>query len=176
MTGRREAFAVAVAQGMTQADALRAAYPKAARWTSKAVYSRATRLAHLPEVAARIEELRSGEGEAAAVCLVDDGREPVPAPVADEDADAAGRDRLARILAWVEAQGVSSYREARVVALQADGGTVTGWEAAAVADAWMGGKEPRTRLECARMPLERAGRAVAGCRRGIAARKRPARF
>lgn len=144
MTGRREAFAVAVAQGMTQADALRAAYPKAARWTSKAVYSRATRLAHLPEVAARIEELRRGaeavgnpgEVAAAAVSLVDDGREPVPAPVAVEDADAAGRDRLARILAWVEAQGVSSYREARVVALQADGGTVTGWEAAAVADAW----------------------------------------
>ena len=136
MTGRREAFAVAVAQGMTQADALRAAYPKAAGWTSKAVYSRATRLAHLPEVAARIEELRRGEGEAAAVCLVDDGREPVPVPVAVEDADAAGRDRLARILAWVEAQGVSSWHEARGVASQADGGTVTPWEALAVADAW----------------------------------------
>lgn len=146
MTGRREAFAVAVAQGMTQADALRAAYPKAARWTSKAVYSRATRLAHLPEVAARIEELRRGaetvgnpgEVAAAGVSLVDDGREPVPvpAPVAVEEADGAGRDRLARILAWVEAQGVSSYREARMVAWQADGGTVTPWEALAVADAW----------------------------------------
>lgn len=138
MTGRREAFAVAVAQGMTQADALRAAYPKAARWTSKAVYSRATRLAHLPEVAARIEELRRGEVAAAGVSLVDDGREPVPvpAPVAVEEADGAGRDRLARILAWVEAQGVSSWREARGVAWQADGGTVTPWEALAVADAW----------------------------------------
>ena len=145
MTGRREAFAVAVAQGMTQADALRAAYPKAARWTSKAVYSRATRLAHLPEVAARIEELRRGaeavgnlgEGEAAGVCLVDDGREPVPAPVpAVEDADAAHRDRLARILAWVEAQGVSSWREARGVALQFDGGQVSPWDADAVANAW----------------------------------------
>lgn len=144
MTGRREAFAVAVAQGMTQADALRAAYPKAAGWTSKAVYSRATRLAHLPEVAARIEELRRGaetvgnpgEGEAAGGGAVDDGREPVPAPVAVEDADAVRRDRLARILEWVEAQGVTSSREARVVALQADGGTVTGWDALAVADAW----------------------------------------
>ena len=148
MTGRREAFAVAVAQGMTQADALRAAYPKAAGWTSKAVYSRATRLAHLPEVAARIEELRRGaetvgnpgEGEAAGGGAVDDGREPVPAPVpapvADEDADAVRRDRLARILEWVEAQGVTSSREARVVALQADGGQVSPWDAFAVAEAW----------------------------------------
>ena len=81
-----------------------------------------------------VAETAPVEGEAAAVCLVDDGREPVP--VADEDADAAGRDRLARILAWVEAQGVSSWREARGVAWQADGGTVTPWEALAVADAW----------------------------------------
>ena len=144
MTGRREAFAVAVAQGMTQADALRAAYPKAAGWTSKAVYSRATRLAHLPEVAARIEELRRGaetvgnpgEGEAAGGGAVDDGREPVPVPVAAEDADAVRRDRLARILAWVEAQGVTSSSEARVTALQADGGQVSPWDAFAVAEAW----------------------------------------
>lgn len=144
MTGRREAFAVAVAQGMTQAAALRAAYPKAARWTSKAVYSRATRLAHLPEVAARIEELRRGaeavgnpgEVAAAAVCMVDDGREPVPASVAVEDADAVRRDRLARALAWVEAQGVTSRQEARGVALQFEGGNMTGEEAEAVADAW----------------------------------------
>ncbi len=134
MTGRREAFAVAVAQGMTQAAALRAAYPKAARWTSKAVYSRATRLAHLPEVAARIEELRRGAAHDPCQNLT--RRKPVPASVAVEDADAVRRDRLARALAWVEAQGVTSRQEARGVALQFEGGNMTGEEAEAVADAW----------------------------------------
>lgn len=57
MTPQREAFAAALAQGMTKAAAYRVAYPKSAKWADSALWSEASRVAADPKVSARVAEL-----------------------------------------------------------------------------------------------------------------------
>ena len=57
MTPQREAFAAALAQGMTQAAAYRVAYPKSLKWKDATVWDSASKLAANPEVRHRVAEL-----------------------------------------------------------------------------------------------------------------------
>ena len=63
-----ERYAQEIAKGMSQADAYRAAYPKAVRWKDKTVYNRASEMRSIPEVDERIQELQA---EAAAAAVMD---------------------------------------------------------------------------------------------------------
>lgn len=63
-----ERYAQEIARGISQADAYRAAYPKAARWKDKTVYNHASEMRRIPEVDARIKELQD---EAAAAAVMD---------------------------------------------------------------------------------------------------------
>lgn len=55
---RHEAFAQALAQGKTQAEAFRLAYPRSENWKPDSVWSKASVLAKRPEVRARVEYLK----------------------------------------------------------------------------------------------------------------------
>ena len=57
LTPQREAFAAAVAQGMTQAAAYRIAYPKSLKWKDETVWRKASLLAADGEVRARLADL-----------------------------------------------------------------------------------------------------------------------
>lgn len=57
LTPQREAFAAALAQGMTQAAAYRIAYPKSLKWKDASVYERASVLAGTAEIRSRVAEL-----------------------------------------------------------------------------------------------------------------------
>ena len=63
-----ERYAQEIARGMSQADAYRAAYPKAARWKDKTVYNHASEMRRIHEVDERIKELQD---EAAAAAVMD---------------------------------------------------------------------------------------------------------
>ena len=63
-----ERYAQEIARGMSQADAYRAAYHKAARWKDKTVYNHASEMRRIPEVDTRIQELQA---EAAAAAVMD---------------------------------------------------------------------------------------------------------
>lgn len=64
LSPQQEAFATALASGMSQADAYRRAYPRSTSWTDKTVWEKASRLAAAGKVQARVREL--GEKAAAA--------------------------------------------------------------------------------------------------------------
>ena len=57
LTPQREAFAAALAQGMTQAAAYRIAYPKSLKWKDASVWDTASKLAANPEVHQRVTDL-----------------------------------------------------------------------------------------------------------------------
>jgi len=57
LTPQREAFAAALAQGMTQAAAYRIAYPKSLKWKDASVYEKASVLAANVDVRSRVAEL-----------------------------------------------------------------------------------------------------------------------
>ena len=57
LTPQREAFAAALATGMTQAAAYRQAYPKSLKWKDATVWRKASLLAGNGDVRARVEEL-----------------------------------------------------------------------------------------------------------------------
>lgn len=57
LTPQREAFAAALAQGMTQAAAYRVAYPKSLNWQDATVWKRASELAADGAVSGRVTEL-----------------------------------------------------------------------------------------------------------------------
>lgn len=57
LTPKQEAFAVGIASGLTQADAYRAAYPRAAKWKDEAVWAQSSKLAADSMVCIRVEEL-----------------------------------------------------------------------------------------------------------------------
>ena len=59
LTSQQEAFARGVAEGKTQAEAYREAYPKARRWKASSVYSQASRMLENPKVSARVEAIRA---------------------------------------------------------------------------------------------------------------------
>lgn len=57
LTVQQEAFAAGVAQGLSQSDAYRRAYPKSVAWKDSAVWETASRMSKRPNVAARVQEL-----------------------------------------------------------------------------------------------------------------------
>jgi phage terminase small subunit len=59
MTPKQEDFATALAAGMTQAAAYRHAFPHTVKWRDSAVWTESSKLAALPEVCQRVEELRA---------------------------------------------------------------------------------------------------------------------
>lgn len=63
---RHEAFAQALAQGKTQAEAFRLTYPRSENWKPDSVWSKASVLAKRPEVRARVEYLKARVKERAA--------------------------------------------------------------------------------------------------------------
>lgn len=107
LTPQREAFAAAVAQGMTQAAAYRIAYPKSVAWKDETVWSKASVLAADVKVAARVADLAhkaAGANEVtvervvrefARLAFVDvrklyrDDGEPIPIQELDDDTAAA---------------------------------------------------------------------------------------
>lgn len=59
LTPREEKFAQGVADGLSQAEAYRQAYPRAAKWKDATVWNKASALMRKGEVLARVEELRA---------------------------------------------------------------------------------------------------------------------
>lgn len=57
LTGPQETFAAGVAQGLSQAQAYRNAYPSSAKWKNESVWKRASELAAHREVSGRVQEL-----------------------------------------------------------------------------------------------------------------------
>ena len=57
LTPQQEAFAAGIAQGMSQSDAYRLAFPKAEAWKDETVWSRASELASSCKVQGRVQEL-----------------------------------------------------------------------------------------------------------------------
>ncbi len=57
LTPKREAFAAGLAQGLSQAEAYRRAFPASLKWKDVAVHNRASELAGLGEVRVRVAEL-----------------------------------------------------------------------------------------------------------------------
>lgn len=70
LTSQQEAFARAVAEGKSQAEAYRTAYPRSNDWKDSAVWSEASRLMAAPKVSARVAELRAEISKAAQVEVV----------------------------------------------------------------------------------------------------------
>lgn len=69
LTAQREAFALALAEGATQAEAYRRAFPRSAKWKPGTVWSKASVLVRDDKVAARVAELQARAAEANAVTL-----------------------------------------------------------------------------------------------------------
>lgn len=59
LTPKREAFAVGLAEGLSQAAAYRIAFPRSTDWQDKTVWARASELAADSTVAGRVAELRA---------------------------------------------------------------------------------------------------------------------
>lgn len=57
LTGPQETFAAGIAQGLSQAESYRRAYPASAKWQDKTVWSRASELAANRNVSGRVQEL-----------------------------------------------------------------------------------------------------------------------
>lgn len=57
LTGPQEMFAAGVAQGLSQAQAYRNAYPASAKWKDESVWQRASKLAADAKVQSRVQEL-----------------------------------------------------------------------------------------------------------------------
>jgi hypothetical protein len=69
LTPQREAFAVALASGKSQAEAYRIAYPKSVGWKPETVWRKASLLAKDGEVQARVQAVRAPAVEAAGCTL-----------------------------------------------------------------------------------------------------------
>lgn len=63
LSPQREAFARAVADGKSQAEAYREAYPKSKAWKPETVWSRASVLMRDSKVSARVDELKKALAE-----------------------------------------------------------------------------------------------------------------
>jgi phage terminase small subunit len=70
LTAKQERFALRLAEGETQADAYRHVY-RAHEMGSAAVWSEASRLAHNPKVAARVQELKAEAEERRRMAALD---------------------------------------------------------------------------------------------------------
>ncbi len=59
LSPQREKFCQGIADGLSQAESLRAAYPKSKNWKPEAVWSEASRLLANHKVSARVAEIRA---------------------------------------------------------------------------------------------------------------------
>jgi len=71
LTPKREAFAIALATGVSQAHAYRKAFPSSKKWADKTVWSKASVLASDGKVQARLAELQSKAASHAVFTLAD---------------------------------------------------------------------------------------------------------
>jgi hypothetical protein len=71
LTPRREAFAVGLAKGLSQAAAYREAFPTSATWKDATVWRKASMLAADGEVQARVSDLQAQAAAANEVTLVE---------------------------------------------------------------------------------------------------------
>ena len=69
LTPQQDHFARLVAEGNTQAEAYRQAYPKSQKWTEKAVWNRASELSAHSGVLGRVSELRQQAAEKTGITL-----------------------------------------------------------------------------------------------------------
>ena len=69
LTPRQDLFARLVAEGKSQADAYREAYPKSQKWTDRAVWVKASALANSDKVAVRVSNLRQEAQERSVLTL-----------------------------------------------------------------------------------------------------------
>lgn len=67
LTPRQDAFARAVAEGKSQAEAYRAAYPKSEKWKPSSVWEKASALMSNVKVSSRVAELRAEIAKAAQI-------------------------------------------------------------------------------------------------------------
>jgi phosphoenolpyruvate-protein kinase (PTS system EI component) len=64
LTAKREAFAAGLAQGLSQAEAYRRAFPSSLGWKDKSVWEKASVLANDVNVRSRVAELQAKAAEA----------------------------------------------------------------------------------------------------------------
>jgi hypothetical protein len=64
LTAKREAFAAGLAQGLSQAEAYRRAFPSSLGWKDSSVWDKASKLAADAEVRHRVTELQAKAAEA----------------------------------------------------------------------------------------------------------------
>lgn len=69
LTAPREKFAAGLAEGLTQAEAYRRAYPAALRWKDASVWDTASKLAANPEVRQRVADMAAQVAQASEVKL-----------------------------------------------------------------------------------------------------------
>lgn len=69
LTPRRESFAVGLAEGLSQAEAYRRAYPAALRWKDTSVWDAASKLAANTDVRQRVQSLAAATAEASEIKL-----------------------------------------------------------------------------------------------------------
>jgi hypothetical protein len=71
LTEKREAFAAAMAKGLSQAAAYREAFPKSLMWAGNAVHVNASKLAANTQVRLRVDELRIKAGKESEVTMAE---------------------------------------------------------------------------------------------------------
>ena len=99
LTAKQEAFAAALAKGVSQAQAYRTAFPSSTRWKDQTVWSEASRLAGTPKVSTRVVELQSAAARSTIFTLADHLRnlEKISkAALKEKDFTAAARAEEAR--------------------------------------------------------------------------------
>lgn len=69
LTPKREAFAAGLAQGLSQSEAYRRAFPKSQAWKDATVWRKASLLAAVGEVKARLAEIQAAAAERCLVTL-----------------------------------------------------------------------------------------------------------
>jgi hypothetical protein len=99
LTPKQEAFAAALAAGVTQAEAYRRAFPASLKWQDASVWKRASDLAKHGGVRGRVAELQAKAADAAVFTLADHLRNLdtiSKAALAAEDFSAAARAEESR--------------------------------------------------------------------------------
>lgn len=95
VTPRQEKFAQEVANGHSQAEAYRIAYPKSQLWKEEAVWSMASKL--MRNVSQRVDELRA-QLEAKALWSREDSVRTLLANMADPEAKPSDKNAAVKIL------------------------------------------------------------------------------
>lgn len=120
LTPKREAFAAALARGLSQAAAYRHAFPRSRDWTEKTVFNRASELARDGGVQGRVAELQAKAAAANEFTVEQHLR-----TLADLREEARHAGQYAAAIKAEEARGkCSGFYSDRVVHTGPDGGPV----------------------------------------------------